>query len=89
MKIIRLCTLLNFGGLEQRLVTISKVEDEHEWVFCALGTGGAAAEQIEKNGKKVVVLDATYTIPSLASIRRLVEFFEQISTASLRPKLQE
>lgn len=76
MKIIRLCTLLDFGGLEQRLVNISKVEDEHEWVFCALGSGGAAATQIKKNGKRVVLLETEIRIPSIKAIQRLVEFFK-------------
>lgn len=76
MKIIRLCTVLDFGGLEQRLVNISKVEDEHEWVFCALGTGGTAATQIEKNGKRVVLLETEIRIPSIKAIQRLVEFFK-------------
>lgn len=65
-----------FGGLEQRLVNISKVEDEHEWVFCALGSGGAAATQIKKNGKRVVLLETGIRIPSIKAIQRLVEFFK-------------
>ncbi|GAB3219729.1 glycosyltransferase [Algoriphagus aestuariicola] len=76
MKIIRLCTLLDFGGLEQRLATISKVDDSNEWVFCALGTGGDAAKQIEKNGKRVVLLETSYTIPSLQAIFELLRFFK-------------
>ena len=77
MRIIRLCTLLDFGGLEQRLVTISKVQDEHEWIFCALGTGGEASRQIEENGKRVVLLESKYTIPSLQAVRLLVDFFRK------------
>lgn len=77
MKIIRLCTLLDFGGLEQRLVNISKVQDEHEWVFCAFGTGGEAARQIEENGKRVVLLETDYRIPSLSAIRSLIQFFKR------------
>lgn len=77
MKIIRLCTLLNFGGLEQRLVNISQIEDEHEWIFCALGTGGEAADRITKNGKRVVLLNAPYTIPSVTAIQKLVNLFKQ------------
>ncbi|WP_162340655.1 glycosyltransferase [Cyclobacterium salsum] len=77
MKIIRLCTLLNFGGLEQRLVNISHINDGHEWIFCALGTGGEAAEEITKNGKRVVLLDVAYTIPSVKAIQKLVSFFLQ------------
>lgn len=77
MKIIRLCTLLDFGGLEQRLVNISKVEDENEWVFCALGSGGLAGDQIRKNGKRVVLLQTSFTIPSIKAIFKLVEFFKK------------
>jgi glycosyltransferase involved in cell wall biosynthesis len=77
MKIIRLCTVLDFGGLEQRLVSISRVEDEHEWVFCALGTGGEAAQQIAENGKRVVLLETEYRIPSIKAIQRLIEFFKK------------
>lgn len=75
MKIIRLCTFLDFGGLEQRLVNLSHIEDENEWIFCALGKGGAAAEQISKNGKKVILLEADFRIPSFKTIYNLIKLF--------------
>ncbi len=68
--------MLHFGGLEQRLVTISQIQDGNEWIFCALGTGGKAAEEIINNGKKVVLLNTKYTIPSVIAIRKLIDFFK-------------
>lgn len=76
MKIIRVCTLLDFGGLEQRFVNISYIKDENEWVFCALGPGGEASKIISKNGKRVVLLNGSYAIPSFTAIIKLVNFFK-------------
>jgi glycosyltransferase involved in cell wall biosynthesis len=76
MKIIRISTLLHFGGLEQRLVNLSKVQDNNEWIFCAIGSGGTASEQILNNGKQVILLNLSYSIPSRQAIKGLIDLFK-------------
>ncbi|WP_442787030.1 glycosyltransferase [Flavobacterium suncheonense] len=77
MKIVRLATFLDFGGVERRLETLSHIRDEHDWVFCAINKGGTAAENIQKQGKRVVCFGLSYKIPSFATIYKLYRFFKK------------
>ncbi len=76
MKIIRLATFLDFGGVERRLETLAHIRDEHDWVFCAINKGGTAAENIKKQGKRVVCFGLPYKIPSFSTIYKLYRFFK-------------
>lgn len=77
IKIIRLVSELNFGGVEKRLENISRVKDTHQWVFCALGKGGTAAEAIKRNNHRVVLLKKGCKIPNLSLLFALVSFFKK------------
>lgn len=77
MKIIRLATFLDFGGVERRLETLAHIRDEHDWVFCAINKGGTAAANIQKQGKRVVCFELPYTIPSFSTIYKLYRFFKK------------
>lgn len=76
IKIIRLTTALDFGGIEKRLINISTHNDDNQWLFCALGKGGNAETTIINNGKKVVCFDSDFKIPSFNTIYKLVQFFK-------------
>lgn len=65
MKILRLSTFLDFGGVETRLATISHVQDENEWVFVCMNREGKAAKIIQKNKKRLINLNAKPSIYSL------------------------
>ena len=77
MKIIRLSTFLNFGGVEKRLTNIAHNQDENQWLFCAINKGGTAEKDIKKLNKKVVVFNLPYRIPNLFTIIKLVLFFRK------------
>jgi len=77
MKIIRLTTALDFGGIEKRLINISIHKDDNQWLFCALGKGGNAEEAIQKNRKRVFCFQMPYRIPSFSTIYKLVQFFKK------------
>lgn len=72
MKIIRLSTFLDFGGVETRLSTISHVQDANEWIFVCMNKEGKASEIIKKNGKRVINLQ---TKPSIYSIKTLFKVY--------------
>lgn len=76
MKILRLTTFLDFGGIEKRMVNIASVDDNHEWIFCALNKGGIAEKEILAKGKKVYCLNLNYNIPSLLTIYQLYKFLK-------------
>lgn len=77
MKIVRLATFLDFGGVERRLETLSHINDEHEWIFCAINKGGTAAKNIQKQGKRVICFGLPYKIPSFITIYKLYRFFKK------------
>lgn len=72
MKIIRLSTFLDFGGVETRLANISHVQDENEWVFVCLNREGKAAQIIKNNKKRVINLN---TKPSIYSFKTFWKVF--------------
>lgn len=78
MKIIRLSTFLDFGGIESKMVNISSCQDdENEWIFVAIGKGGDAEKKIKTKGKKVIILNLPYKIPSLKTIWKLYQFLKK------------
>ncbi|UOE41526.1 glycosyltransferase [Chryseobacterium suipulveris] len=77
MKIIRLSTFLDFGGIESKMVNLSTyTDDENEWVFVAIGKGGVAEKKILSNGKKVITLGLNHRIPSVRTLRELYKFLK-------------
>lgn len=78
MKIVRLSTFLDFGGIESKMVNLSSYEDtENEWVFVAINKGGVAEKKIRANHKRVVCLNLPYRIPSFKTIIKLYKFFRK------------
>lgn len=67
MKIIRLSTFLDFGGVETRLANISHVQDDHDWVFICMNREGKAAKIIRENNKKLINLKVKPSIYSLGT----------------------
>lgn len=71
MKIVRLTTFLDFGGVEKRLLNISSYDDKLngiEHLFVAISRGGVVENGIRKNGKRVVCLNKPHRIPSLKAL---------------------
>jgi len=78
MKIIRLSTFLNFGGIETKMVNLSHYNDtENEWIFAAVGKGGVAEERILNNNKRTAILNLNYKIPSLKTIWTLYKYLKK------------
>ena len=78
MKIIRLSTFLDFGGIETKMANLSTYKDkENEWVFVALGKGGEAEKKIRANGKRTQVLGFDYKIPSIKTIWQLYRYLKK------------
>ena len=67
MKILRLSTFLDFGGVETRLANISHIQDDHEWVFVCMNREGKAAKIIRENHKKLINLKVKPSIYSLGT----------------------
>lgn len=78
MKILRITTLLDFGGIETKMANLSTYNDqENEWVFVALGKGGEAEKKIRANGKRTLTLGFDYKIPSIKTIWKCYNFLKK------------
>ncbi|MFV5701774.1 glycosyltransferase family 4 protein [Flavobacterium sp. XS2P12] len=81
MKIIRLTTLLDFGGQERQY--ISFVEDgmsdiENEYIFAAIGYGGYAENYIRERGFEVKIFNSKPNILNIINIWILFKWFQKI-----------
>jgi len=77
MKIIRLTTFLDFGGIESKMANLSSISDDNEWIFCSLGKGGTAEKKIIENKKKVICFNYPYKIPSIITIINLYFYLKK------------
>jgi len=77
VKIIRFSTFLDFGGVEKRLTNVASVEDEHEWIFCAINKGGQAEKEILLKNKTVFCLNLPYKIPNIKTLYNLYTFIKK------------
>lgn len=78
MKVIRMAPNLNFGGIESRLVNISKDKTEiFEQIFVAIGKGGQALDDIKSNNKLVHNLNLKTKIPSIFTIMKIYIFLKK------------
>ncbi|GEC79212.1 glycosyltransferase [Flavobacterium aquatile] len=71
MKIIRLTTFLDFGGIESKMANLSSLSDDNEWIFCSIGKGGTAEKKIIQNKKEVICFNYSFKIPSIITITKL------------------
>lgn len=77
MKICRIVSQLDFGGVEQRLRLTSDFfidHADHELIFLVLGNGGRICQEIEKLGFSVKVLKENVKIPNLVLIWKIYQF---------------
>lgn len=79
MKVIRLSTFLDYGGIETKMANLS-VSDfkEIEWVFMAIGKGGDAEKKILNNNKQVICLNNAHKIPSVSALYTLYKIFKKL-----------
>lgn len=77
MRIIRLTTFLDYGGIESKMINLSTYSDENEWWFCAVGKGGNAQKKIKENNKIVKCLKLAHKIPSFLTIAKLYLYFRK------------
>lgn len=71
MKILRLSTFLDFGGVETRLTNVSHVTDDNEWLFVCLNKEGKAADKIKANKKRVICLNAKPSIYNISTLKKV------------------
>ena len=81
MKIVRLSTLLDFGGQERQYLSFAETDFEllqNEYIFAAIGHGGDAEQRIREKGFEVVVFNQNPKIFNLKNVWVLYKWFKKI-----------
>ena len=80
MKILRLTTLLDFGGQEKKYISFTEKPSllKHKYVFAAIGYGGNAECLLRERGFEVYILNRNFAIRNLANIYILYKFIRTI-----------
>lgn len=77
MKVIRLSTFLDYGGIESKMVKIAGCNSEDiEFIYVSLGKGGEAERKIHSTGRRVICLEVDHKIPSLSAVSRLCKLIK-------------
>ena len=78
MKVIRLTTLLDFGGQEQQYISFieGKGDLKNNYIFAAIGHGGHAEKLILDKGFQVKVFNKNPSITKLKNIWELYKWFK-------------
>lgn len=79
IKVIRLSTLLDFGGQEKQYVSFTEKKSllQNEYIFGALGHGGYAEKKIKDRGFRVTVFNSNPAIYNLKNIWKLYIWFKK------------
>ncbi|CAM3586053.1 hypothetical protein FSS13T_22760 [Flavobacterium saliperosum S13] len=80
MKIVRITTLLDFGGQERKYLSFTEDKTllKHEYVFAAIGHGGNAEKILQERGFDVTVFNNNPAITNLKNIWVLYKWFRKV-----------
>lgn len=70
MKVLRLTTLLDFGGQERKYLSFTENSEllHYQYVFAAIGYGGNAGKLLKDRGFEVHILNRPFAIKNLSNI---------------------
>ncbi|QOW10628.1 glycosyltransferase family 4 protein [Kaistella flava (ex Peng et al. 2021)] len=80
MKILRLTTLLDFGGQEKKYISFTEKPEllQHQYIFAAIGFGGSAEKILRKRNFEVHILNRNFSIRNLSNIFSLYKLIRKI-----------
>lgn len=80
MKILRLTTLLDFGGQEKQYLSFTEKPAllKHHYVFAAIGFGGNAEETLRNGGFEVHVLNQPFAIKNISNIWKVYQLIKKV-----------
>lgn len=80
MKILRLTTLLDFGGQEKQYLSFTEKQEllKHHYVFAAIGFGGNSERTLRERGFEVYVLNRNFSIRNLTNIWAVYRLIKKV-----------
>lgn len=81
MKILRLTTLLDFGGQEKQYISFTENPEllTYEYEFAAIGFGGAAEIILKEGGFRVHILNRNFSIKNLSNIWAIYKLIKKLN----------
>ncbi|TDX84092.1 glycosyltransferase [Epilithonimonas xixisoli] len=79
-KILRLTTLLDFGGQEKQYLSFTEKPEllQHHYVFAAIGFGGNAEGILRERGFEVYIFNRKFAIKNILNIWTVYKFIKKI-----------
>ena len=80
MKVLRLTTLLDFGGQERKYISFTENAAllHHQYVFAAIGYGGNAEKLLKERGFEVHILNRKFAIKNLSNIWAVYRLIKKV-----------
>lgn len=80
MRILRITTLLDFGGQERKYLSFTEQPEllQHQYVFAAIGFGGNAEKELKKRGFEAHILNRNFSIRNLSNIWAVYRLIKKI-----------
>lgn len=81
MKILKLTTLLDFGGQEKQYISFTEKPEllQHQYIFAAIGYGGNAEETLKERGFEVHILNRKFAIKNLSNIWTVYKLIKKLN----------
>lgn len=81
MRILRITTLLDFGGQEKQYVSFTEKPEllQYQYIFAAIGFGGNAEETLRKRGFEVHILNRKFAIKNISNIWTVYKLIKKIN----------
>lgn len=80
MKVLKLTTLLDFGGQEKQYISFTEKPEllQHQYIFAAIGFGGSAEKILGERNFEVHILNRNFSIRNLSNIFSLYQLIRKI-----------
>jgi len=80
LKILRLTTLLDFGGQEKKYISFTEKPEslKYDYEFAAIGFGGNAEKTLIERGFKVHILNRNFSIKDLSNIWAVYKLIKKV-----------
>ena len=80
MKILRLTTLLDFGGQEKQYISFTEKPEllKHQYVFASIGYGGNAEKTLKERGFEVHILNQNVSVKNVKNIYKIYQLIKKI-----------
>lgn len=81
MKILRITTLLDFGGQEKKYISFTEKPEllKNEYIFAAIGYGGNAEKILKERGFVVHILNKKFAIINISNIWSVYQLIKKLN----------